>query len=189
MQACRGSTSLETDWEFIAFPPPFHLLFYFMFEVKLWTLSFLFQLLCLPAIMDSYSFGTITKINSYFWVTFSHVFYQSSRKVINTEADTREWAVDVKNLTMCFWAMWKTLELWTGTAVECCKLSLMGLANRSLEDSSTESTVEFRAWLRRLQEEGSKNLHSNWTRGHSCDILIKNLAISCPVLRTCLRLT
>lgn len=54
----------------------------------------------------------------------------------------------VKKFTiLCFQGLWKTLELWPGKAMKCCKRSLMGDSRGILEDTGSESCVLWRPSL------------------------------------------
>lgn len=49
----------------------------------------------------------------------------------------------MKNLTTWFFeGTWKTLEVWTSKAIECCKQSSKSCFYRNLQDSSAGSNVE-----------------------------------------------
>lgn len=60
--------------------------------------------------------------------------YHSEGKETKKKFGTREWVIAVADLTvLLFGGRWQTLGLWTRTPVECCKETLMGNPNRSLE--------------------------------------------------------
>ena len=68
---------------------------------------------------------------------------------------------------------------------EHCGHGLMDHLSTSLEDSSAESSVDYRDRAQGVPE-GSNTI--NWTRNLPCDVLAKNMVGFVLVLRLCLRL-
>lgn len=77
------------------------------------------------------------------------------------------------------------MEVWTGKAVECYKLSLMGHPSRNLEDSNASTNMDSGCLAHKISE-GNHDCISNWQRGHLYDILARIWLNSDHVLKICI---
>lgn len=85
---------------------------------------------------------------------------------------TREWAIAVTSLNMLFCrTMWTTLGLWIRKVDEHCKWGLMRYSSRCLEDSRTESHVDYEG----PAEEVSEVYNNSWARDHFYNIFTMNV--------------
>lgn len=78
----------------------------------------------------------------------------------------------------------RTMEncgVWAGKALSMSEMSLMDHFGGSLEDNNVERKADSGGPTYEVSE-GNKDPVRNWARGHSCDILAKNLASFCLCL-------
>jgi hypothetical protein len=73
---------------------------------------------------------------------------------------------------------WKNLEKKTRVSLGCCKQSLMGNSHGRSEDQNDCRNVDSESQTHKVLY-GNEDSVGNWTRGHSCYILTKNLSTFC----------
>jgi hypothetical protein len=77
--------------------------------------------------------------------------------------------------------IWKSLEMTAREALECCNLSLMSDSGVSAEDQNAARNFYIKECTYNASD-GNKDNIRNWTWGHSCYILAKNLSTFCLFL-------
>lgn len=103
------------------------------------------------------------------------VYLHSNRKVTKKEVRPRWRHIAVTSLAkLLFDRMWKVFGLWTRKIVECCKKSFIYHLIKTLENSSTETSVNCGGLAQEVIEENNINC---WTRHHSCDNLTNNVSV------------
>lgn len=115
------------------------------------------------------------------YVAFVHGILSQKQKITD--------AVDEVpgHLKLLIWRTWPCCilgEFGTRKAVECHKQSLVGHSIGTLKIVIRRQHIWTQGGSAHGASEGSKDVNSNWTRGHACG----TLASSCLVLRTWLRL-
>jgi hypothetical protein len=81
-------------------------------------------------------------------------------------------------LTTClFRGILYTLLLWTGKVIGHFEWDLVDHPSRSIKNSGGDSDLNYGDTTQQFSEK--KNVHM-WLRDHSCDLLTKNRAVSCP---------
>jgi hypothetical protein len=74
--------------------------------------------------------------------------------------------------------IWKSLVKQDRESLQCCKQSLMSNSGGSSEDDNVDRNEDTEGQAHEISNY-NMNFILNWTRGHSCYILAKNLSTLC----------
>jgi len=100
------------------------------------------------------------------------VSVHSNKTVTKTEDGTREMGYNRSDHAACWWDV--KFGILDRKVVECFNWGLN--TSKSVEDSGALSNVDYDGPAQDVSEE--KNI-SRWSKDHSCDILVKNVAAFC----------